>query len=151
MLATASVYFVRTDGAVATNKKDVALSQSLSVVLPVCNVEDKLAQRVVELLDITADLARDVELLVVDDGSKDNVTIETVSSSIVLPIEAIVYNAGVPYVFVVDRGVANKQRLEVVAQAGTRVAVRGLAAGDTVIAAGNRFLTDGMTFSTRIS
>jgi RND family efflux transporter MFP subunit len=72
-----------------------------------------------------------------------NVTIETVPRSIVLPIESIVYDAGVPYVYVVSGGKANKRRLDVVAQAGTRVAVRGLAAGDTVVAAGNRFLTDG--------
>jgi membrane fusion protein (multidrug efflux system) len=72
-----------------------------------------------------------------------NVTIKTVARSIVLPIESIVYNAGVPYVYVVSGGVAKKRRLDVAAQAGTRVAVGGLAAGDTVVVAGNRFLTDG--------
>ena len=48
------------------------MSQSLSIILPVYNAEEKLANHVVELLEITAELTQDVELLIVDDGSTDN-------------------------------------------------------------------------------
>jgi glycosyltransferase involved in cell wall biosynthesis len=48
------------------------LSQSLSVILPVCNVEMKLAQKVNELLEVATDLTSELELLIVDDGSTDN-------------------------------------------------------------------------------
>lgn len=47
------------------------MSQSLSVILPVHNVEKQLADRVVELLEVFAELTSQLELLIVDDGSTD--------------------------------------------------------------------------------
>jgi membrane fusion protein (multidrug efflux system) len=76
-------------------------------------------------------------------AAEARVTVEAVPRSIVLPIESIVYDSAVPYAYVLSNGVAVKTRLEVVGQAETRVAVRGVAPGDTVVAAGNRFLRDG--------
>jgi RND family efflux transporter MFP subunit len=83
-------------------------------------------------LTIKPGMAADVEVMV-----------ERLPRSIVLPIESIIYDTGVPYAYVVTNGVAKKQKLEVIGQAETEVAVRGLAMGDTVVAAGNRFLRDG--------
>lgn len=71
------------------------------------------------------------------------ITVNRLPRSIVLPIEAIIYEAGVPFVYVVSDGRAEKRELNVEAQAGMTVAVRGIAAGDTIVAAGNRFLKDG--------
>lgn len=48
------------------------MSQSLSVILPVHNVETQLAKRVVELLEVFSELTSDLELMIVDDGSTDN-------------------------------------------------------------------------------
>lgn len=48
------------------------MSQSLSVILPVCNVEMDLAHKVNELLEVTTDLTSELELLIVDDGSTDS-------------------------------------------------------------------------------
>lgn len=70
------------------------------------------------------------------------VTADKIARSIVLPIESIIYDAGVPYAYVVENGLAKRRKLEMTGQAETRVAVSGIAAGDTVIAAGNRFLRD---------
>ena len=48
------------------------MSQSLSVILPVRNAEQKLADKVDDLLEVVADLSSELELIVVDDGSTDN-------------------------------------------------------------------------------
>lgn len=48
------------------------MSKSLSIILPVCNAESKLADKVSRLLGVTADLTNDLELMIVDDGSTDN-------------------------------------------------------------------------------
>ncbi len=47
------------------------MKYSLSVVVPVRDVEGILAERIHELLEIVADLATRFELLIVDDGSTD--------------------------------------------------------------------------------
>ncbi len=48
------------------------MSKSLSVILPVCNAAEKLADCVLELLEMAMELTQDVELLIVDDGSTDH-------------------------------------------------------------------------------
>jgi len=45
---------------------------SLSVVLPVCNLEERLAGQVDELLDVLPELTDRFEVLIVDDGSTDD-------------------------------------------------------------------------------
>ncbi len=47
------------------------MDRSLSVLLPVRNVESTLAQTVQELLDVLPELTRHFELVIVDDGSQD--------------------------------------------------------------------------------
>ena len=49
-----------------------AENQSLSIILPVCNAESKLARVVHQLLEVTSDLASNLELMIVDDGSTDD-------------------------------------------------------------------------------
>lgn len=53
----------------------IPLSQSLSVILPVCNAEATLASVVNQLLDVTSELTDALEVVIVDNGSWDN-TIE---------------------------------------------------------------------------
>lgn len=48
------------------------MSQLLSVILPVRNAEHKLAENVIDLLEVAAELTSSVEILIVDDGSTDN-------------------------------------------------------------------------------
>jgi RND family efflux transporter MFP subunit len=76
-------------------------------------------------------------------AAEAQVDVDVLSRVIVLPVEALVYEKGVPQVYVVEGGAATKRRLEVAGQSGMAVAVRGLAPGDTVVSAGNRFLKDG--------
>jgi RND family efflux transporter MFP subunit len=76
-------------------------------------------------------------------AAEAQIDVEVLSRVIVLPVEALVYEAGVPHVYVVSGGVAAKRGLEIAGQSGMEVAVRGLAPGDTVVSAGNRFLKDG--------
>jgi glycosyltransferase involved in cell wall biosynthesis len=47
------------------------MTDSLSIIVPVRNVEATLSRQVDELLDLAADLTSDFEILVVDDGSDD--------------------------------------------------------------------------------
>ncbi len=76
-------------------------------------------------------------------AAEAQIDVDRLSRVIVLPTEALVYEAGVPHAYVVSGGVAAKRRLEVAGQSGMATAVRGLAPGDTVVSAGNRFLKDG--------
>lgn len=55
-----------------TVTKDTTLNPSLSVILPVCNAESKLAPVVHQLLEVTSELTATLELMIVDDGSTDN-------------------------------------------------------------------------------
>lgn len=71
------------------------------------------------------------------------IAVERLRRGIVLPVEAIVYDSGIPYAYVVSGGRAEKTRIEVEGQSEMTVAVRGLSYGDTVVSAGNRFLKDG--------
>ena len=48
------------------------MTPSLSVILPVCNSEDRLALQVDELLDVLPELSDRFEVLIVDDGSTDD-------------------------------------------------------------------------------
>ncbi len=48
------------------------MSQRLSIILPVYNVETKLDRKVRELLDVVTDLTSDFEVMIVDDGSTDD-------------------------------------------------------------------------------
>lgn len=48
------------------------MDQSLSIVLPVHNAEETLAEQVCHLLDILPELTRDFEVLIIDDGSTDH-------------------------------------------------------------------------------
>ncbi len=48
------------------------MNQSLSVILPVYNVENELSRRVNEMLDVVSDLTGELEIMIVDDGSSDN-------------------------------------------------------------------------------
>jgi len=52
--------------------KGFIVSKSLSVILPVCNAESKLSDMVHRLLEVTADLTNNLELVIVDDGSSDD-------------------------------------------------------------------------------
>lgn len=45
--------------------------QSLSIVLPVRNAQDRLAAQIHQLLDVVPDLTHQFEILIVDDGSTD--------------------------------------------------------------------------------
>jgi len=73
------------------------------------------------------------------------ISIRKIPEAVVLPMEAIVYEGLEPHVFVISDSTAMKRRIEVRAQSEMRVAVTGISAGDTVVAAGNRFLRDGET------
>ena len=52
-------------------KKDVPLSQSITVILPTKNVADFLVRRVREILEVVSEFTDKVELLIVDDESTD--------------------------------------------------------------------------------
>jgi membrane fusion protein (multidrug efflux system) len=71
------------------------------------------------------------------------IAVQKVAGAVILPMEAIVYDGLEPYVFLVSDSVATKRKIQVRAQSEMRVAVLGISAGDTVVAAGNRFLRDG--------
>lgn len=71
------------------------------------------------------------------------IVVQRLRSAVVLPVEAIVYKDREPFVFLISDGVASRHKIEVRAQAEMTAAVRGISAGDTVVAAGNRFLRDG--------
>ena len=45
--------------------------ESLSIVLPVHNVESTLAAQIRAILDVVSDLVHRLEILIVDDGSTD--------------------------------------------------------------------------------
>ena len=47
------------------------MEQSLTVLLPVCNVESTLAASVRDVLEVVSDLTERFELVIVDDGSED--------------------------------------------------------------------------------
>jgi hypothetical protein len=47
------------------------LERSLSVLLPVCNVQSTLAATVLEILEVVSDLTQRFDLVIVDDGSTD--------------------------------------------------------------------------------
>ena len=47
------------------------MEQSLSVLLPVKNAQSTLATTVAEILEVVSELAKQVELVIVDDGSSD--------------------------------------------------------------------------------
>jgi hypothetical protein len=51
--------------------KGAPLERSLTVLLPVCNVQSTLAATVMEILEVVADLTERFELVIVDDGSAD--------------------------------------------------------------------------------
>lgn len=48
------------------------MNQSLSIILPVCNAELTLTDKINELLDVVSELSASLELLIVDNGSTDN-------------------------------------------------------------------------------
>lgn len=48
------------------------MDHSLSIILPVRNAEKQLECRVNELIESVAELTDDIEILIIDDGSKDN-------------------------------------------------------------------------------
>jgi polyisoprenyl-phosphate glycosyltransferase len=48
------------------------VTESLSIIVPVRNVEATLTQHVLDLLELAGDLTCDFEILVVDDGSDDH-------------------------------------------------------------------------------
>ena len=52
--------------------KGSIVSKSLSIILPVCNAESKLVEKVQRLLEVAADLTGKLELMIVDDGSTDS-------------------------------------------------------------------------------
>ncbi len=47
------------------------MERSLTILLPVCNVQSSLAATVVEILEVASDLTERFELVIVDDGSAD--------------------------------------------------------------------------------
>jgi RND family efflux transporter MFP subunit len=72
-----------------------------------------------------------------------SIVVRKLPSVVVLPAEAIIYQNKEPHVFLVSDGIAKRRPIEVQAQSEMRIAVVGVAPGDTVVAAGNRFLRDG--------
>jgi cellulose synthase/poly-beta-1,6-N-acetylglucosamine synthase-like glycosyltransferase len=53
------------------SRKGAALERSLTVLLPVQDVQATLADTVTEVLEMAADLSNRIELVIIDDGSTD--------------------------------------------------------------------------------
>ena len=67
-----------------------------------------------------------------------------------IPYDALLDDAGQPYVFVVKGGVAHRRDVTIGAAGGDRVAiVKGVAPGDQVVTAGGTALEDGMKVRTK--
>ncbi|WP_425230657.1 efflux RND transporter periplasmic adaptor subunit [Sphingomonas sp.] len=71
------------------------------------------------------------------------------SGGVSVPYAALLDDAGQPYVFVVANGVAHRHDVTVQAQAGGRVSLAGIGAGDAVVVEGGTAVEDGMKVRTR--
>lgn len=65
------------------NRKEAALERSLSLLMPVQNAHNVVRQGVMELLEVAAELTSQFEILVIDDGSRD----DTVEIAVELALE----------------------------------------------------------------
>ncbi len=69
---------------------------------------------------------------------------------IIIPYDALLDDAGQPYVFVVKGGVAHRRDVTIGAAGGDRIAIRkGVSPGDLVVTAGGTALEDGMKVRTK--
>ncbi|WP_185806829.1 efflux RND transporter periplasmic adaptor subunit [Bacillus sp. HMF5848] len=81
-------------------------------------------------------------------GSKGFVSIITseVQDALVIPIDAILYNTGQPYVYIAHNGIAKKKKITVGIREGEHVQIlAGLQEGQHIIVNGKERLRDGIT------
>lgn len=72
------------------------------------------------------------------------ITLEQSSGAVTIPYQALLDDGGQPYVFVVTKGVAHREDVEIGASDGTIVAiVKGVKVGDQVVTEGGTALDDG--------
>lgn len=78
------------------------------------------------------------------------ITLEQSSSAVTIPYQALLDDGGQPYVFVVTKGVAHREDVEIGASDGTIVAiVKGVKVGDQVVTEGGTALDDGTKVRTK--
>jgi len=68
---------------------------------------------------------------------------KTMEDALLLPRAAVLPDAGHTVVFLAKSGTAQKRVVDIIGNVGDRVAVDGIAAGDTVLTTGNQMLTHG--------
>ena len=59
-------------GVTGLRQKGIPVNRSLSLVLPVCNAEQTLAENLLHVFDVLSDLTSHFEVLLVDEGSTDH-------------------------------------------------------------------------------